>query len=131
MNTQPKVSPEEPEMHIITNKKNNPTNPKPTVCPRCHKSFKDNPARKGMSCAVFHGEGSCCHYSQTEVKGVLETEPCKTCAMKDKYPALKCVEHDVKPDTNPIPTDWTRYITNSETRNAIQRLIAEINERIK
>lgn len=39
----------------------------PFQCPGCKKWFRRNPEREGVSCAVLHGPGSCCHYSDIEV----------------------------------------------------------------
>jgi len=36
-------------------------------CPICGGLYRNNPARAGLSCAVNHGPGSCCHYSDIEV----------------------------------------------------------------
>lgn len=36
-------------------------------CSICGKTFRSNPALKNTACAVMHPEGSCCHYSETEI----------------------------------------------------------------
>lgn len=52
--------------------------PAPTVaekCPGCRRWFVPTPGMGMTSCTVFHGPGSCCHYSETEVPAPLPETP--------------------------------------------------------
>jgi len=54
-------------MNKVTNNDVSPTGEAYT-CSKCGKTFKPNSDKQGVSCLVLHLEGSCCHYSETEVK---------------------------------------------------------------
>lgn len=40
---------------------------KPFQCPGCKDWYVPNPAMRNVSCCVYHGPGTCCHYSETRV----------------------------------------------------------------
>lgn len=39
----------------------------PQKCPGCGDWYVPTPGMENTSCAVLHGPGSCCHYSETRV----------------------------------------------------------------